>query len=139
MVRFILTLYFLLVFVNNNYSQDLHLYGGQSHDVYLGCLNCNAYDSNSIWNAYGTYGSKYNSNSIWNKYGTFGSEYNSLSPWNRYSSTPPVVVDKSGKFYGYFTRNSNTSNRAEFDLALTIYKYYDLIMDDVSKWYEKLF
>lgn len=132
-------LLFLSIFITNSYSQDLHLYGGTSHDVYLGCLNCNAYDSNSIWNAYGTYGSKYNSTSIWNKYGTFGSEYNSLSPWNRYSSTPPVVVDKAGKFYGYFTRNSNTSNRAEFELAITVYKYYDLIMDDVAKWYEKLF
>jgi hypothetical protein len=123
MKKLLLVLFFSLALVNKNHSQDLHLYGGQGHDEYLGCLNCNAYDSNSIWNAYGTY----------------GSEYNSYSPWNRYSSTPPVVVDKAGKFYGYFTRNSNTSNRAEFELALTIYKYYDLIMDDVSKWYDKLF
>lgn len=139
MSKLMLLSFLLLSFVIKSYSQDLHLYGGPSHNVYLGCLNCNAYDGNSIWNAYGTYGSKYNSNSIWNKYGTFGSEYNSLSPWNRYSSTPPVVVDKAGKFYGYFTRNANTSDRAEFELAVTIYKYYDLIMDDVSKWYDKLF
>lgn len=64
-------------FVN---GQTLHLYGGPNHDVYLGCLNCNNYDSNSIWNTYGNYGSVYNSNSIWNKYGTYGSEYNSYSP-----------------------------------------------------------
>lgn len=139
MKRLFLVLSLSLALVFKSYSQDLHIYGGQNHDVYLGCLNCNAYDSNSIWNSYGTYGSKYNSTSIWNKYGTYGSEYNSLSPWNRYSSTPPVIVDKSGKFYGYFTRNSNTSSRAEFELAITIYKYYDLIMEDVAKWYDKLF
>ncbi len=38
-------------------SQELHIYGGEKHDVYLGCLNCNKYDSKSIWNAYGSYGS----------------------------------------------------------------------------------
>lgn len=74
-------------FVN---GQTLHLYGGPNHDVYLGCLNCNNYDSNSIWNTYGNYGSVYNSNSIWNKYGTYGSEYNSYSPWNSYTTTNPL-------------------------------------------------
>ena len=121
------------------FSQTLHLYGGNNHDIYLGCLNCDKYNSSSIWNAYGTYGSKYNSNSIWNSYGTYGSEYNSLSPWNQYSSDSPAVVDKDGNFYGYFTLNTYKSNRAEFELALTIYKYHDLIKDDVSKWYDKIF
>jgi hypothetical protein len=120
-------------------SQTLHLYGGKNHDVYLGCLNCDKYNSNSIWNAYGNYGSKYNSNSIWNAYGTYGSKYNSHSPWNAYSSDPPVVVDKEGNFYGYFTVNAYNDKRADFGLALTIYKYYDLIMDDVSRWHDKIF
>ena len=129
----------LLTITTIAYSQTLHLYGGKNHDVYLGCLNCDKYNSNSIWNAYGTYGSKYNSNSIWNAYGTYGSKYNSYSPWNAYSSDPPVVVDKEGNFYGYFTVNAYKDKRADFGLALTIYKYYDLIMDDVSKWYDKIF
>jgi len=34
-------------------QKQLHIYGGKDHDVYLGCLNCDNYDSNSIWNAYG--------------------------------------------------------------------------------------
>jgi len=117
----------------------LHLYGGKDHDVYLGCINCDKYNSNSIWNAYGTYGSKYNSNSIWNAYGTYGSKYNSLSPWNAYSNDSPVVVDKEGNFYGYFTVNTSKSKRADFKLALVIYEYHDLISDDVSKWYDKIF
>jgi len=135
---FFLTLLFLTITTIAS-SQTLHLYGGKNHDVYLGCLNCDKYNSNSIWNAYGTYGSKYNSNSIWNAYGTYGSKYNSYSPWNAYSSDPPVVVDKEGNFYGYFTVNAYKDKRADFGLALTIYKYYDLIMDDVSKWYDKIF
>lgn len=128
-----------LFFTINTFSQTLHLYGGENSDVYLGCINCGKYDANSIWNKHGTYGSKYNSNSIWNAYGTYGSMYNSNSPWNTYGSHPPVIVDKSGNFYGYFTVNKHKSKRAEFELALALYKYYDLIRDDVSKWYDKFF
>lgn len=128
-----------LVLASITNGQTLHLYGGNNHDVYLGCLNCDSYDSNSIWNEYGTYGNSYNSKSIWNEYGTYGNEYNSNSPWNEYSNDSPVVVDKDGDFYGYFTLNEYRSKRADFKLALTIYKYYDLIRDDVGKWYDKIF
>ena len=53
-------------------------------------------------------------------YGTYGSSYNSDSPWNAYGSNPPVVVDKSGNFYGYFTVNRYKDKRADFSLALNI-------------------
>ena len=49
------------------------------------------------------------------------------------------AFDKEGNFYGYFTVNEYKAKRADFGLALTIYKYYDLIRDDVSKWYDKIF
>ena len=120
-------------------GQTLYIYGGSNHDVYLGCLNCNKYDNNSIWNAYGKYGSKYNSNSIWNAYGSYGSKYNSASPWNSYSNAPPVIKDKNGVFYGYFTTNKYKSKRAEFDLVKVLYENHELIRDDVSKWYDKIF
>jgi len=129
-----------LLFPSFAFSQKaLLLYGGKDHDVYLGCLNCSEYDSDSIWNEYGKYGSEYNSNSIWNEYGTFGSEYNSYSPWNPYSSDPPVVVDKDGGFYGYFTINQYKAKRAESELSLIIYKYYKEIRKDVSEWHDKIF
>lgn len=120
-------------------GQTLHIYGGSRHDVYLGCLNCSKYDKNSIWNAYGTYGFKYNSKSIWNEYGTYGSKYNSASPWNTSASDPPVIVDKDGGFYGYFTTNKFKSKRAEFDLVEVLYEYHEFIRDDVTKWYDKIF
>src|SRR5258708_7841786 len=86
------------------YSQNaLNLYGGEDHKEYLGCLNCNKFDSNSIWNAYGSYGSRYNSNSIWNKYGIYGGQYSSYSPFNANAEYPPVIVDENGGFYGYLT------------------------------------
>lgn len=121
------------------HSQTLHLYGGSNHDEYLGCLNCDSYNKNSIWNEYGNYGSSYSSKSIWNDYGTYGSSYSSYSPWNEYASTPPVIVDNDGNFYGYFTVNNYKSKRSELKLALILYKYHDFIKKDINGWYEKLF
>jgi len=139
MRKIILATILIVLSVFTSISQELHIYGGQSHDVYLGCLNCNKFNSNSIWYAYGTYGSKYNTNSIWNNYGTYGGKYGTYSPFNSSATYPPVIVDKQGNFYGYFTVNKYKSNRAEFDIVITIYEYYELIPDDVSKWYDKIF
>lgn len=96
---------------------------GKDHDVYLGKLNASEYDSESIWNEYGTY----------------GSEYSSCSPFNAYATYPPVLVDSKGNFYGYFTINKYSDNRANFDLANIICEYYEYIREDVSDWYNKIF
>lgn len=117
------------------FSQTLYIYGGEDHDVFLGKLNASKYDSKSIWNEYGTYGSEYNANSIWNEYGTYGSAYSSYSPFNSYASYPPVIVDEEGNFYGYFT----VSKRANFDLVNIICEYYESIREDVDEWYDKIF
>lgn len=137
MKRFIYIL--LMCMATCAYSQELYIYGGDDHKTKLGCLTCSKYDSESIWNIYGDYGSKYSSNSIWNKYGDFGSKYSSSSPWNAYSSTPPVVVDMDGNFYGYLTTDKYKSNRADFKLALILYEFYEEIQEDVSKWYDRIF
>mgnify|MGYP001666944880 FL=1 len=121
------------------FSQTLYIYGGEDHDVFLDKLNASKYDSKSIWNEYGTYGSEYNANSIWNEYGTYGSAYSSYSPFNSYASYPPVIVDEEGNFYGYFTVNKYKSKRANFDLVNIICEYYESIREDVDEWYDKIF
>lgn len=121
------------------FSQTLYIYGGEDHDVFLGKLNASKYDSKSIWNEYGTYGSEYNANSIWNEYGTYGIAYSSYSPFNSYASYPPVIVDEEGNFYGYFTVNKYKSKRANFDLVNIICEYYESIREDVDEWYDKIF
>lgn len=73
--------------------------------IYLGKVTTNRYDSESIWNEYGTYGNKYSSNSIWNEYGTYGSKYSNQSAFNKYASEPPQIVDKDGYFVCYLTEN----------------------------------
>lgn len=81
-----------------------------SHDgkVYLGKLTTNEYESESIWNKYGDYGSKYSSTSIWNKYGDYGSKYSSTSAFNKYATSPPKIVDGNGDFFGYLTASEYT-------------------------------
>jgi hypothetical protein len=69
----------------------------------------NSYDSDSIFNEYGTYGSQYSSSSIWNEYGTFGSEYSQYSPFNAYSSNPPMII-KQGQIIGYLSANKRINN-----------------------------
>lgn len=121
------------------HAQNILIYGGKEHDVFLGCLNCSKYESTSIWNAYGNYGSKYSSKSIWNKYGSYGGEYSSTSPFNRYTTTPPVLVDKNGNFYGYFTANTSYNKRTNNKLALLIIAHWEEIGDDVKEAYDVIF
>ncbi|SAL50827.1 hypothetical protein AWB73_05290 [Caballeronia turbans] len=86
-------------------TTPLLLFGGRDHNVFLGCLNCSQYDSNSVQNEYGSHGSPYSSESIFNHYSDYGSAYSSDSPCNHYADNPPVIVDQSGAFYGRLTLN----------------------------------
>lgn len=90
---------------SSSHTSNLMLYGGQGHKQFLGCLNCNEYDSSSVMNSYGNYGSSYSSTSISNSYSEYGSSYSQFSACNRYATNPPVIVDSQGNFYGYFTIN----------------------------------
>ena len=135
-------LYSVLLFVflvNICFAQTLLIFGGKNHDEFLGCLNCNKYDKSSIWNAYGDNGSKYNSKSIWNKYGNYGGNYSNESPFNKYASNPPVLVDKDGNFYGYFTAVKYFSKRTDNKLALFIVENWENIGEDVGETYDKIF
>ncbi|WP_447875165.1 hypothetical protein [Serratia fonticola] len=80
-----------------------------------------SYDSDSIFNEYGTYGSEYNSSSIWNSYGTFGSEYSQYSPFNSYSRTPPMII-KQGKIIGYLSANKHVGNAISPNLLKALCK-----------------
>jgi len=80
---------------------------------FLGVITTNKFNSDSITNEYGKYGSQYNSNSIFNKYGNYGSEYSSLSPFNKYTSTPPKICDGNGNFIAYLTANRYLTPRVD--------------------------
>ena len=61
-------------------------------------------------------GSKYGGDSIFNRYGSYGSKYSSSSPWNKYtaSNSVPVLIDDRGAFYGYFTINIHRADAIDF-------------------------
>ena len=75
----------------NPYTTDGGRIYGQDGQ-YLGRLNANPSDPESVANPYGRYGSEYSPNSINNPYGRYGSEYSPQSARNPYSTTPPVVI-----------------------------------------------
>lgn len=79
-------LYYVLicstVFAAPVFAQSPSIYSRDGK--YLGNLNSNRYDPNSVSNPYGRYGSKYSSDSINNPYGRYGSEYSSDSANNPY-------------------------------------------------------
>jgi len=86
-------------------QQKLMLFGGEGHKVYLGCLSCSEYSTDSVFNQYGTFGSRYSGTSIWNHYSDYGSAYSSWGACNPYANDPPVIVDLDGNFYGRLTLN----------------------------------
>lgn len=61
---------------------------------YLGNLNSNQYDPDSVNNSYGRYGNKYSPESINNEYGQYGSKYSPDSPNNPYNTNPPIIIDR---------------------------------------------
>ena len=85
----------------------LMVYGGKKHDVYLGCLNCDAAEPESVFNEFGSYGSPYSPYSLWNAETTYGSARSPMSPLNPRATNPPVVKDQHGSFHGYLSVNKD--------------------------------
>ncbi len=119
--------------------KQILIFGGEKGDVFLGCLNCDKFDSNSIWNTTGYYGSKFNKYSIWNKFDDFGGEYGEHSPFNHYSLTPPQLKDSEGNFYGYFTANTSLPTRANSDGVKEFLNKWKIFYDDIPGAYIYLF
>ncbi|MEN8817216.1 MAG: hypothetical protein ABF274_10170 [Nonlabens sp.] len=128
----------LLTTAYSTTAQNLHLYGGDDYTVYLGCLDCSRFDSKSIWNAFGDYGSSFSNTSIWNDLNNYGDANNPFSPWNTVSNKAPKIMDDAGKFQGYLSANLSLKGRATSRLAGELVKKYEEIPTDLGKWYKKL-
>jgi hypothetical protein len=121
----------------------LLLFGGPNRDEFLGCLNCYRSEAFSVWNESGEYGDPQNENSIWNTRGPYGSPSSSQSPWNPRASSPPLVVDRVGNLYGYFTLNRSYSKRvrrndahqraADFNLLVWLLDNYDWVVTHLEE------
>ena len=79
---------------------------------FLGNVNFNHYDGNSIVNQFGPYGSRYSGTSIFNQYGRYGGPYGECSPFNQYSQRPPRFF-KGSQPIGFLTVNEYLSPRVD--------------------------
>lgn len=76
---------------------------------YLGNLNPNPYDPNSVANPYGQFGNPYSPDSINNPYGRYGNPYSSESATNPYASSPPQVVAPPSLYDLFIMRSGGDS------------------------------
>lgn len=97
-------------------NAKMMIYGGRNHDQYLGCITCSEFSSDSICNGFGRYGNEFGTQGMFNEFSGFGNEFSAKSPWNEFSTSQevPILVDESGKFFGYFTINSSRTDAADF-------------------------
>lgn len=86
-------------------TTSLELYSNDGR-TYLGKVTSNEFDLESIFNEFGTYGSKFSLTSIWNEFGTYGSPFSSESAFNEFALSPPVIMSGSD-IIGYLTVNSS--------------------------------
>ena len=86
--------------------------------TFLGKLNPNQFDQESIFNRFGRYGSQFSPESIFNRFSTYGNQFNSLSPFNRFSTNPPRLYVK-GEFAGFLTKNETKRPRVDPDDLLS--------------------
>jgi hypothetical protein len=81
-----------LITENRYLGLPLSEYDSRVSRTYLGRLNANRYDPESVANPYGRYGSRYSSASINNPYSAYGSRYSNQSARNPYATEPPRVL-----------------------------------------------
>jgi hypothetical protein len=80
--------------------------------TFLGKLNPNQFDPESIFNQFGRYGNRFSQTSIFNRFSNYGNQFSNLSPYNKFTQTPPKLFVK-GKFVGFLTVNTFLSPRID--------------------------
>jgi hypothetical protein len=115
----------------------LLLFGGSDHKDFLGCLNCVDTSPSSVCNDLGKYGSVFNTDSIWNSFGKYGSSFSEYSPWNSFTDHAPIIVDRDGTSYGYFSVNAFHHDRTRIAWVIAVLDVYD-DESDLDKTKEKL-
>jgi hypothetical protein len=91
-------------------AYKLLIFGGASHEVYLGCL-CEEQEPESAFNLTGEFGSDLSENSMHNKFAPYGSNDADTSACNPAATHPPSVVASDGTSLGLLTLNTSLKKR----------------------------
>ncbi|MDR3517277.1 MAG: hypothetical protein P4M00_15820 [Azospirillaceae bacterium] len=77
----------------------LLIYAGPLDREYLGCLNCDSYDGNSVWNNQSPlgWGNGYSNLSHFAAYRAAHGRYSACDP---FAAEAPIIVDIEGRHYG---------------------------------------
>ena len=97
------------------YDQVVRQMVARDQPKYLGRLNRNRYDPESVANPYGRYGSRYSPDSVNNPYGNYGGRFGSQGITNPYATETPSLYGSDGKYLGKLSANpydpDSVSNR----------------------------
>jgi hypothetical protein len=88
--------------------------------TYLGKVSSSQFDSESICNSFGRYGSEFSSTSVRNEFSRYGSEFSSQSAYNEFTSTPPRIIYQ-GSVVGYLTKNEFKAGAVDPDILFALY------------------
>lgn len=102
-------------------SSDNESYLIAQDGQFLGKITNNNYDTDSILNEYGPYGSAYSTTSIFNEYSDYGSRYGQYSINNPYCSQPPKLII-NGSLLGLITSNKTIQNGISANVFLDTLK-----------------
>jgi hypothetical protein len=84
----------------------LEIWGGPGYVQFLGCLTCNEFARESVFNQFGPYGSRFSSTSIWNHFSQYGSQFSTNSACNEFATNPPRVINVSANTFVELTLNT---------------------------------
>lgn len=103
------------------YSNSL-IFAQDASQTFLGKASTNRYETDSITNSFGTYGSSFSASSIRNQFSSFGSTFSTYSAYNSFATRPPILYRISGGQYvaqAYLTKNTLLFPRVDPDDLIT--------------------
>lgn len=127
----------LLLYPSQSRAQEaeLLLHDGETGRTFAGCLNCSRFNSESVCNRYGDFGSRFSDTSIWSRFGQFGGRFETNSPWSRYGEGLRVT-DSEGNYYGRFSRSSLEQSRLPIvQSLLEAWELFDGDRMEIRDWF----
>lgn len=86
---------------------------------FLGVINDNPFDPDSLCNPFGNYGNKFSATSIWNQFGDYGSNFATYSAFNNFTSTAPVIFANS-QALAFLSSNATLAPRLDSTYLLNL-------------------